>query len=60
LSIAEADAVVPEVLAFAGQPRTNAEMEASFDERLGSSRGRASGGRRGRSPGNEPRLQERV
>jgi len=35
LSIAEADALVPEVLAFAAEPRTNAEVETWLDERLG-------------------------
>lgn len=35
LSAAEADALIGEVLAFAAEPRTNAEMEAWFDERLG-------------------------
>ena len=35
LSVDEADAVVPEVLQFASQPRTNAEFEAWCDERLG-------------------------
>lgn len=35
LSIAEADAVLPEVVEFAGQPRTNAEMEAMLTERVG-------------------------
>lgn len=35
LSVAEADALVPELLAFAAQPRTNAEFEALLDERIG-------------------------
>jgi len=35
LTSADADALVPEVLAFAARPRTNAEMEAWMDERLG-------------------------
>jgi hypothetical protein len=35
LTIAEADALVPEALAFAARPRTNAELEAWMDERLG-------------------------
>jgi hypothetical protein len=35
LSPADADALTPEVLAFAGTPRTNAEAEAWLDERLG-------------------------
>ena len=36
LSADDADALVPEVLAFAAEPRTNAEVEAWLDERLGS------------------------
>ena len=35
LSIAEADALVPDLLDFAAQPRMNAEVEAWLDERLG-------------------------
>ena len=35
LTIADVDALVPDVLAHAGTPRSNAEMEAWFDERLG-------------------------
>jgi hypothetical protein len=35
LSTADADALLPEVLAFASIPRTNAEAEAWLDERLG-------------------------
>lgn len=35
LSIAEVDAVLPEVLEFAGRPRTNAEMEAMLTARVG-------------------------
>jgi len=35
LSIADVDAVLPQVLEFAGQPRTNAEMEAMLTERVG-------------------------
>ena len=35
LSIAEVDALVPRLLDFAAQPRTNAEVEAWLDERLG-------------------------
>jgi hypothetical protein len=35
LSRAEADALVPEVLAFARTPRTNADVEAWLDQRLG-------------------------
>lgn len=35
LTPADADALLPEVLAFAEQPRTNAEAEAWLDERLG-------------------------
>lgn len=35
LSPADADALVPEVLAFTASPRTNAEVEAWLDERLG-------------------------
>jgi hypothetical protein len=35
LTIDDVDALVPEVLAHAGTPRSNAEMEAWFDERLG-------------------------
>jgi winged helix DNA-binding protein len=35
LTPADADALLPEVLAFAAQPRTNAEAEAWVDERLG-------------------------
>jgi hypothetical protein len=35
LSSADADALIPEVLKFAAQPRTNAEAEAWLDERLG-------------------------
>ena len=35
LSIAEADALVPHVLDFATRPRTNAEVEAWLDARLG-------------------------
>ena len=35
LSKADAEALMPEVLAFAAQPRTNAEAEAWLDKRLG-------------------------
>ena len=35
LSVEEADALVPEVLAFTATPRSNAEVEAWLDERLG-------------------------
>jgi hypothetical protein len=35
LTIPEADALVPEVLAFAKRPRTSPEVEAWLDERLG-------------------------
>jgi DNA glycosylase AlkZ-like len=35
LTTADADKLLPEVLAFTGQPRTNAEAEAWLDERLG-------------------------
>jgi hypothetical protein len=35
LSSADADALTPEVLAYAATPRTNAEAEAWLDERLG-------------------------
>jgi hypothetical protein len=35
LSPDEADRLVPEILAFASRPRTNAEVEAWLDERLG-------------------------
>src|SRR5205823_2244791 len=35
LSSSDADALVPEVRRFAAQPRTNAEVEAWVDERLG-------------------------
>src|SRR3954452_18032813 len=35
LKAADADALLPEVLEFAAQPRTNAEAEAWLDERLG-------------------------
>ena len=35
LTPADADALMPEVLAFAATPRTNAEAEAWLDERLG-------------------------
>jgi hypothetical protein len=35
LTPADADALLPEVLAFAAEPRTNAEAEAWLDERLG-------------------------
>ena len=35
LSIAEADAVVPQALEFASQPRTNADMEARLTELVG-------------------------
>ena len=35
LSADDADALLPEVLAFASQPRTNAEVEAWLDERIG-------------------------
>ncbi len=35
LSAAEADALVPDLLAFARRPRTTAEMEAWLEERLG-------------------------
>jgi hypothetical protein len=35
LSSADADALMPEVLEFAAQPRTNAEAEAWLDQRLG-------------------------
>ena len=37
LSADDADALVPEVLAFASQPRTNADVEAWLDERIGAS-----------------------
>lgn len=35
LTIAEADALVPDVLAFLGEPRTNAEVEAWLEARVG-------------------------
>jgi hypothetical protein len=35
LSAGDADALLPEVLAFAAQPRTNADVEAWLDERIG-------------------------
>ncbi len=35
LSTADADALVPEVLEFASQPRTNAEFDAFFESRFG-------------------------
>jgi hypothetical protein len=35
LSSEDADALLPEVLAFAGQPRTNADVEAWLDDRIG-------------------------
>ncbi|HET7703214.1 MAG TPA: crosslink repair DNA glycosylase YcaQ family protein, partial [Candidatus Limnocylindrales bacterium] len=35
LSSADADALIPEVSAFAARPRSNAEVEAWLDERLG-------------------------
>ena len=35
LSIADADELVPHVLAFVSEPRTNADVEAWLDERLG-------------------------
>ena len=35
LTIADSEALMPEVLAFTAQPRTNAEAEAWLDERLG-------------------------
>jgi hypothetical protein len=35
LTGADVDALVPEVLAYAATPRSNADMEAWFDERLG-------------------------
>jgi hypothetical protein len=35
LTIADAEALMPEVLAFTAEPRTNAEAEAWLDERLG-------------------------
>ena len=35
LSIADADALVPRVVAFAAQPRTNADVEAWLDDQLG-------------------------
>ena len=35
LSIPEAQALVPEVLVFASEPRTNAEVDAWLDVRLG-------------------------
>ena len=35
LTAADADALMPEVLAFAATPRTNAEADAWFEERLG-------------------------
>lgn len=42
LSIAEADALLPDVMAFASTPRTTAQVEAWLDERLGPPpRGRA-------------------
>lgn len=42
LSIAEADALIPDVRAFASTPRTTAQVEAWLDERLGPPpRGRA-------------------
>ena len=37
---AESDALIPEVVAFAARPRTNAEVEAWLAERLGASRPR--------------------
>ena len=36
----EVDALVPQLLVFAAEPRTNAEVEAWLDERLGPGRGR--------------------
>ena len=41
LSTGDALALVPEVLAFASEPRTNGDIEAWLDERLGASSGRA-------------------
>jgi len=35
LTAADADALMPEVMAFAASPRTNAEADAWFEERLG-------------------------
>jgi hypothetical protein len=40
LTIAEVDALLPEILAYAAEPRMNAEAEAWLDERLGPERGR--------------------
>ena len=40
LSIADADAVLPEVLEFAAQPRTKAEVEELLEKRLGEPRPR--------------------
>lgn len=40
LSVAEVDAVLPELLAFAAAPRTPPEIEAFFEERLGERRER--------------------
>ena len=41
VSIAEADALIPDVLAFTAEPRTNAEVEAWLNARLGEPPSRA-------------------
>ena len=43
LSVEEADALVPPLLAYASEPRSNADMEAWLDERLGAISGGACG-----------------
>lgn len=40
VSVGEVEALLPEVLAFAGEPRTNADVEAWLGERLGADTGR--------------------
>ena len=41
MTIAEADALVPDVLAFTSEPRSNADIEAWLADRLGAPNGRA-------------------
>ena len=47
LSVEDADALVPPLLAYASEPRSNADIEAWLDERLGVCPGGACGGRSG-------------
>jgi hypothetical protein len=50
LSIADAHALVPQVLEFAAQPRTKEELEEMLTERIGSLPKPASGGHCAPSP----------